>query len=347
MCQNIDVLLVNLISENYLARYQAPLAINVLSSYYKSLRPDSNISTLDMQDIFKNISNDSGSVKKLFSQTINTVVTQIKSLCSSRKLIIGLSVKWGTQDVAGEIVSRVMQESEGEQPLFVIGNIGSTHGYLQLLNQTKFSNVVAVIGEGEEALVEISKIADKNIDDFRNLNNYKDIFNVAVCIDGNIKLKGLKRIDSMSYPSLLNIEPSDIYDQEWDVYAIETSRGCSWGNCSFCSIKKQFGENNKPENKELNWNWRPFPIQKVLDDISGFAKKGVRRFDVKDSEFFGPVGTAQDFSETMERVSKFAYGLISINEELRNIDDLVQSSTLSVTHISARVGHISHRCVLF
>lgn len=340
MQSSIKVVLVNLISEDYLARYQAPLAINVLAAYLHSFFPDISINTIDMQDIFETQNNNKCVVDEVFTDTVESVIAELVSVCSAEKTIVGLSVKWSTQEIAGQIIDQVRQRLFVSQPLFVIGNIGSTHGYRELLIQKTFADVIAVVGEGEESLVEIVKIASQTSDDFRNILKYKDVVNVAVNHNNIIHVGEIRRMNLESYPTAVSINPPDIYDQEWDVYAIETSRGCPWGNCTFCSIKKQFGVSNQCNNYDPDWRWRAFPIKKVLGDISSFAKQGVRRFDIKDSEFFGPVRTADEFSKTMGRVSDFANGLITINEELRSVERLIQDNTITITHVSARVDTI-------
>ncbi len=340
MESNFGVVLVNLISEDYLARYQAPLAVNVLSSYFKSKCPNVAVGVIDMQDVFKKVGTEKDPISVIFAKTVESVISEIISICSIKKTIVGLSVKWGTQEIAARIINKVRQEVVTIHPLFVVGNIGSTHGYKELLTQEAFLDIVAVVGEGEEALVEIVSTAVQKRDYFRVVENYRAIQNVAVCINDVIHVAELKRVDLNSYPPLSNINPSDIYDKEWDVYAMETSRGCPWGNCSFCSVKNQFGTSEQAKTHSPDWRWRPFAVDKVLGDIRSFAKEGVRRFDIKDSEFFGPVRTLQQFSETMSRVSEIARGLIAINEELRSIDSLVPCNTLSITHISARVDTI-------
>lgn len=340
MQADVKVVLVNLISEDYLARYQAPLAVNVLAAYFRTVCPDITISTIDMQDVFEVQSNNEGSIGEVFAKTVDSVIAELISACSTGKTIVGLSVKWSTQEIAGQIITQTKQGASDSQPLFVIGNIGSTHGYRELLAQNTFAGIIAVVGEGEEALVEIARIASQTPGDFRDIVKYKDVVNVAVNQDNGIHVSELKRIDLRSYPALANTNPSDIYDQEWDVYAIETSRGCPWGRCTFCSIKKQFGTSDQCDDCGLDWHWRSFPMSKVISDISGFARQGVRRFDIKDSEFFGPVRTAEEFSETMDRVSEFANGLIALNEELRDVESLIHNSTITITHISARVDTI-------
>ncbi|PIR12999.1 hypothetical protein COV49_03480 [Candidatus Falkowbacteria bacterium CG11_big_fil_rev_8_21_14_0_20_39_10] len=340
MQTDIRVVLVNLISEDYLARYQAPLAVNVLAAYFRSVCPDIMISTIDMQDVFEEQGNDKGTIGEIFAETVKSVVAEIVSACSAGRIIVGLSVKWSTQEIAGQIINLVRQGASNSQPLFVIGNIGSTHGYRELLVQDDFADIVAVVGEGEESLAEIARIASRTSGDFRDILNYKDVVNTAIFYNKAIRVSELRRMDLTSYPAMVDISPSDIYDREWDVYAVETSRGCPWGNCTFCSVKKQFGASNQYDNHGFDWRWRAFPVAKVLGDIYSFARQGVRRFDIKDSEFFGPVRTAEEFFETMNRVNELANGLIALNEELRSAENLIQNSTVSITHVSARVDTI-------
>ena len=194
---------------------------------------------------------------------------------------------------------------------------------------------MAVVGEGEEALVSIAKKAKQNISKIDNTEIYQSINNVAVNVDGNIHLAELKRVDLRHYPALIINNPADIYDKEWDVHALETSRGCPWGKCTFCSIKNQFG------GKCLNsdWKWQPFSISKILKDMENYAMSGVRNFDIKDSEFFGPTRSDDEFNQTMDRVEEFAKGIFAINEELKSIDN-IPNKTISITHVSARVDTI-------
>ena len=149
MGSKIQVVLVNLISKDYLARYQAPLAVGVLSAYFRSVFPDIAINIIDMQDVFEKQSNDEGTIEDIFEKTVKTVIASLTAACFSGKTIVGLSVKWSTQEIAGRIISQARKETLDSRPLFVIGNIGSTHGYRELLIQDAFSDVVAVIGEAK------------------------------------------------------------------------------------------------------------------------------------------------------------------------------------------------------
>ena len=335
MNKNLNVVLVNLISENFLARYQAPLAVNVLSGYFKVKCHDIPINVLDMQNTFETFSNNDLNIHENFKETVNQTIIKLILFCRKNPTIIGLSIKWATQKIAAQIIEAVDNACTEFKPLFVIGNIGSTHGFNELLVDKHFTKIVAVVGEGEEALVSIAKMAKQNIPKMINVAIYQNINNVAVNIDGNIHLAKLKRVDLKHYPALTVNNPSDIYDKEWDVHAMETSRGCPWGKCTFCSIKNQFGG----KNLSGDWYWQAFSMSKILQDIKKYAMLGVRNFDIKDSEFFGPTRNDDEFNQTMDRVEEFAKGIFAINEELKNIDN-IPNKTISITHVSARVDTI-------
>jgi radical SAM superfamily enzyme YgiQ (UPF0313 family) len=335
MDAKLNVVLVNLISEEFLTRFQAPLAVNVLAAYFRAKCSKIPIKVLDMQHIFESTCTDNQTVQVDFSQCVKIVIAEIVESCLNSRAVIGLSIKWTTQDIARAIIEKVNDQCVSARPLFVVGNIGVTHGFQELLQKKPFDNVLAVIGEGEEALVSIAQQAGQHTEDMNNLGLYKDIANVAINLSGKINIAPLKRIDLQAYPETAMIKPVEIYDKEWDVHALETSRGCPWGKCTFCSVKKQFGDS---QSKDC-WHWRSFPLSKILFDIRNYALQGVRNFDIKDSEFFGPMRYTEEFNQNILRVEEFAKGLIAINEELRTAED-VPNKTISVTHVSARVDTI-------
>ncbi len=283
-CAKLKVVLVNLISPEFLVRFQAPLAINVLSGYLKNKNPQIGIKKIDMQEIFK-YHNKQLNKNASFLLTIEDVVNQLVELSRRREIIIGLSMKWTTQSVASSIIEQVEARSEKGKSLFVLGNVEVTYGFQQLLKQRYFSDKVAVVGEGEDALVAIANKAMQHGRNFSNALLYGDIANVAINKNGIITLNELKRVNLAGYPNCTISEKADIYDAECNFHAIETSRGCTWGKCTFCAIKGQFGSFSR----NSNWQWEPFPIKTVLENIRHFVNQGVTNFDIKDSEFFGPI----------------------------------------------------------
>jgi len=253
-----------------------------------------------------------------------------KLVSDEEKTIIGFSMKWKTQDETKEIIRRVYEFASRDKVLFVLGNLISTCSYDEILREPGFEGVLAVVGEGEDALVSIVKNSMVGPID---LNNYANIPNLTYNQSGIIATPAVGRINLKMYPDQTIPDASKLYDSEYKVYAYETSRGCAWGVCSFCSIKHQFG--GLFSKKEEVWGWRCYPVEKVLADFRSFAAQGARVFDLKDSEFFGPVRSRNGidpFDQTAERVEALARGLIEINEGLEE--------KISINHVSVKVDTI-------
>lgn len=326
----LEVILVNLISFDYLVRYQAALPVNTLSGYLKAKMSDIiKVTVIDMQELFNNSANTDR--EKDFNEVVSHVVRKIQVSIQNTSVIVGLSMKWTTQEVANIIIKKVMKFANNKV-LFAIGNIVSTYGYQYLLESSEFQNVLAVVGEGEQALVEITKKALENLDDISNQSRYIGIANVAVKHNGKVIMDELDRVDLIHYPRLTIPSAIGIHDKERDVYAIETSRGCPWGGCTFCSIKKQFGC-CPGKNQKTNWKWKPFSFDKIFTDLQHYVDQGVARFDIKDSEFFGPVRRENGydpFYDSMTRAEQFANQFSVLNSNNR----------ATISHVSARVDTI-------
>lgn len=326
----INVVLVNTISQDFLHRYQAPLAINVLARYVEERVCRISVFCVDMQGKFDKINSSSSvlSVEEMFQEVVRTSVHDICDIARTGPTIVGLSIKWAAVDVAEAIVEKVRACFEG-QVLYVLGNIGATFGYKDLLKVDSFKNALAVVGEGEEALTSIVKMALSEHNNFANASLYSDIPNVATENAGEPTVKLLERVDLEQYPVALS-HSDDLYDTTLDVYCLETSRGCPWGACTFCSVNKQFGEGE-------NGGWKSFPVATVLENIKHLVAQGARNFDIKDSEFFGSVRknlNDDPFWETMTRAREIAQGIEEINTTLEDGDKVV------IHHLSARVDTI-------
>ena len=156
----LSVVLVNLISSQFLVRHQAPLAINTLAGYLKHQLPGLDVKTIDMQSIF-DVRNKGEHLNKeeSFKFAASYVVQKICSICQENQSIVGLSMKWTTRQVAQDIIDGVHKQIGKNKVLFVLGNIGSTFGYKELLSRPTFSNTLAVVSEGEDALSEVISVA--------------------------------------------------------------------------------------------------------------------------------------------------------------------------------------------
>lgn len=132
---------------------------------------------------------------------------------------------------------------------------------------------VAVVGEGEETLAELTKKVLKNDCDFSGINGiyYRD----NGVIKGT-KPRGLiKDLDSLPYPAfdLLPLEkyrPAFQWDKKRPYLMVYANRGCPY-NCTFCASKSNFGRTVRFRSPES-----------VVDEIEYY--KG--RYGVKEIIFY-------------------------------------------------------------
>ncbi|OGE68759.1 hypothetical protein A3H81_06120 [Candidatus Daviesbacteria bacterium RIFCSPLOWO2_02_FULL_38_18] len=340
--ERMQVVLVNLISP-HLAYDQNALASQTLARYLHARVPDVTVNVVDMQAIYNNKRAKTNSNSEALASAGQCVVDTIRDTCAAGPSIIGLSVKWQTKQVASEIVMSIQRDLTDRAPLFLLGNIGTTLAYQELLSHHPFTDTLAVVGEGEDALVSIVERAKANLPNYRDKKQYIGIPNVAINVDGKLEEFERQVVDLALYPR---------FDSEYDfrlrgevspsaTYNLETSRGCPWGKCTFCSIETLFMV-GKPPTKMRQSGWRPFPTRLVLDHIYAVAKtRGVRSFDISDSEFLGYIGVGSKkdpdlFEDSIMRAEQFAMGLIEINEEL----GLRGHERLRIEHISVRADAV-------
>jgi len=73
----LEVILVNLISYDFLVRYQAPLPVNTLAGYLKTDVPDIKVTVIDMQEIFDKNGNIDSNKEVSFNETVSCTIRKI------------------------------------------------------------------------------------------------------------------------------------------------------------------------------------------------------------------------------------------------------------------------------
>ena len=163
----------------------------------------------------------------------------------------------------------------------IIGGHHITTQYEKTLNALHNNNVIAVIGEGEETIVELTDAIANDLD----LKNVKGI----AYMDNEVLVKTeprelIKDLDSLPFPlmdslpmelyfraSKMKRHPRQLYTYNDKWANIFTSRGCPM-NCIFCSIHKTMGR-----------GWRSRSPENVVDEIErDFDKFGIRHFNIED-----------------------------------------------------------------
>ncbi|MEI8350665.1 MAG: radical SAM protein, partial [Candidatus Omnitrophota bacterium] len=332
--QTAKVILVNLVSLEHFSRGQPAGGIYTLAAYLRSVILGIDVSCINMGSVLQDISADTKEVQ--YQEAINQVVDVVSRSVCTQPVIVGLSLKWFTFKTAEKIITMLNQRLGDRSPLFVLGNIGSTFGYETALKMQSFMNVLAVLGEGEYALKEIVKKAGDiaagkipGVYDYKNLECYRGINNVALNLGGQIICGPRNVVNLNLYPCFTETTAPELFDiNAGSQHGLETSRGCPWGHCTFCSIRGQFG-------KGCKISWRAFPIKKIIDEIRYFAKNGIKKFFSIDSEFMGPMD-GDYFDTTEKRINDFADAVNHLNEEL----SVLGEEPVYISHISVMVHNI-------
>jgi len=247
------------------------LALHALSGNLKSYFGDSvAVKTYDMYADY--------------TLSIDSVVDEI---VKSKPKLLGLSIVTGTLNYAKELFEKVNERmSEKERPLFVLGNASSTYASEVLLREY-FPGAVAVYGEGEIPLIELTEyvMGIREIDSVHNLVYIKEGQIVRTKpVEGNI--------EEFASPDMKEIVK---LAKKGATIFIEASRGCPWGNCLFCAVRDLLGS------RKSSRRWRGKKVEQVLKEIEFLVNNNVTSFNFADEEFIGPglsgVKRAQDIAK--------------------------------------------------
>lgn len=312
----LKVSLVNVVSPVYAAKRQSPFAVQVLAGYLRGRNVPAAVQVVDMQSQLDTL-HGTANLDRRFDEAVRQTLLQIND-----SQIIGLSMKWGSLDIARRIVQGLPRGDTG--PLIVLGNTLATFGSGSLLAQADFSSTCLVEGEGEKPLEEIIVRASQSSGGYQNPGNYLGIENLRISPSQDINRVPLNLRD---YPEFTLATAAELFGKK-DNFPLEFSRGCPWGACTFCSVGDLYGS---PV-------WRSFPVERGLNlmkrrilDSPGELRRATSRFHIVDSELFGSMKRAH-FDESIDRVRQIAEGIIHLREKL--------GREIVVTSFSARVDTI-------
>ena len=111
-----------------------------------------------------------------------------------------------------------------------------------LLKQETFKNTLMVRGEGEEALTGIVEKASLDPASSSDINIYRGgITNVL----SSEFINSGKVMDFPKYPDFSPAFIRDLFNGKEDMIRLESSRGCYWNCCTFCSVKDLYSDTEK------------------------------------------------------------------------------------------------------
>jgi radical SAM superfamily enzyme YgiQ (UPF0313 family) len=143
----------------------------------------------------------------------------------------------------------------------------------------EFPNVICVKGEGEEALSEIINCIFDHPScgpEFLSQIIIKSIPNIVFRCGDDYFITQRKLIDLSNARPLQRDTIKEVINRGGVVRA-EASRGCPWGQCSFCCVSMKYGKSC----------WRPLPVHTILEDIKNMSALGVGTIYFSDEDFIG------------------------------------------------------------
>ncbi|MFA4858369.1 MAG: radical SAM protein [Candidatus Margulisiibacteriota bacterium] len=331
--KDVRLALVNLISSNpaKVARRQPGLAVRTLAGYLRC-RTAATVGVFDMQTALDT----QLPARAVFAEphaldgALETTVAEIVRYSPD---VIGLSMKWETLGSASHLVEKV--KAAGLAPFFVLGSYLPTFAAGEILgvfhDALQEKRVVAVLGEGEEAMVDIFARMQSNGREV-TAEDFEGVSNVRAHLDSSVEYR---RVDLDDYPILTPENSPELFaraaiESARGSIPLESSRGCPWGHCTFCSLSGLYGPG-------LGMR-REFSVQHVLGRMRAYAESGARRFYFIDSEFLGKSRSDEEFMRSLERAEEIARGVMALNDEL----GLQGDARISISTFPARVDIIYH-----
>lgn len=211
--------------------------------------------------------------------------------------VVGLSVLQRTLP-ATKLIHNDLR-NQGYKGMIIYGGIGATLCYRDILTEMPDTNSAVFLGEAEETVPVFLNYLQTG-DDWRQTPSiaYIDPNNPE-----NIKVNNLlppPDLATLPFPDRTNLE---FYLDKAGYWTIDTSRGCPWSWCSFCS-------NSAFERHHGGEVWRNRPAVAVVRELVDlYQTYGVRRFKTNDPNLFGPIG-----QEGTRHVWELCQGFIEAKE---------------------------------
>ncbi|MCP4214424.1 MAG: B12-binding domain-containing radical SAM protein, partial [bacterium] len=214
--------------------------------------------------------------------------------------ILGISPELSSLKWTEMILQRFhkLDFSPASAPLVVLGN--KLPSYFPQYYLKQFPGVIVVIGEGEESFAGLIRYAagERTLESIPNLVYFDN--------QGNLKYTQQQTPDLslLPYPPALDTV-DEIAENDWNAL-VQSSRGCSWSSCSYCTISS-FRKGKK---------WDGFPVERVAQNIKQLVAAGITQLEFADDDFIG----GRDDTH-LNRIEKIADEIEAISKSSgKNID---------------------------
>ena len=227
--------------------------ICALSGYIKTHYPEIDVDIYDLQ--------------------ISDMTDLLEAIIKNRPVILGISAKLQTFDQMQILYSRLKTTIPIDQmPILVMGNaIPNFNG--QLILEEYYKDIIVARAEGEI-------VFDDLIAYIRGIKKLQETRNISFWDGDKIHVSPKDYLDGDFIPMPDRSNSWKFYELGGEVY-LECSRGCAYGNCTFCSCSEFLGSKQKSK------KWRARPIPHIIQDFKNLQAMGISNVTLADEDFFG------------------------------------------------------------
>jgi radical SAM superfamily enzyme YgiQ (UPF0313 family) len=235
-----------------------------------------------------------GDIRGTFGDRVSLIVRRVHQCSDINELIrelpldigvIGVSVELGSLPLTRNLVDALNNcwKPESSQPAIVFGNTIPT--YLPSIFLDMWPSAIIVRGEGELS--------------FRSVVNHFLLNTPLENVPSLVYRKdGSDYMTRFEPPNLELLTHAPTLDTIEDVLScqgsalMETSRGCPWSRCSYCSISSF-------RNGRL---WESLPLSRVKDNLVNLVAAGIHEIEFTDADFIG--GRTVKHTERIDKLSE-------------------------------------------
>lgn len=194
--------------------------------------------------------------------------------------VIGFSTHINTWDRFDRFynISNKYFKKSNKEPIYIVGGILGTYEFSTVLE--RYSNVICSIGEGEESISNLLNIVatNKNITIINLINNLltNNCPNLALMVKDQVILTERRVLNNLEDLNIcVDHRYLDSVISKNGIVRMEASRGCPWNKCSFCVLNWKYA----------GTQWRPFSINKIINEIIDLSSMGAKTIYFTDEEF--------------------------------------------------------------
>lgn len=232
----------------------------------------------------------------------NGIEIFINEVAKSDYEIIGISIPQGTFQLSWQLLKSFNANYRNRSlPLIILGHAIPTYKPEIFLNE--FPWVIVARGWGEDCFVDIIRRIQEN-----NMADLESIPGIAFVRNSNVFYT---KINNTLIP-----KPA----KRWNIHnyfaRVETSRGCHYGRCTFCT--------RPPGKKDY---WIRFPISDIYASIKQLKTDGISYFTFTDEDFVGnDIDGALEIAEMISEIGEIYFSLSVRADNIYNPQGSIQEN---------------------